>query len=88
MWVTAYAVPLGFVAIIRSLTLINTSGSPLGWILGFNSGHQLLRESALGSSVAEYRDVWLIMEEGDQLQWQIDAGSLQTSVHGQLLTIV
>jgi hypothetical protein len=86
-WIDAYAVPTGFKVLVRYLTGINTGPDPSTLILGYGSGHQILRWTAQPPNTVLEVGVWIVYEELEVIQWQISASSWQVSLHGQLLRL-
>jgi hypothetical protein len=87
VWVDAYTVPAGYKALIRGLTAINTGPSAADLILGFGSGHQVLRFSAMAPASVVQITPWVVFETGDVIQWSISTSSFQVGIFGQLLLL-
>ena len=88
VWVDAYTVPTGSTALVRFVTVINTGADTSLLILGYGSGHQVLRWAALAPGDVIALPVWIVFQEGETIQWQAHLSSFQTSLHGQVLSSV
>jgi hypothetical protein len=88
VWVDAYTVPSDTTALLRFVTVINTGAATSLLILGYGSGHQVIRWAALAPGDVVFTPVWIVWDAGDVMQWQCHDSSFQVSLHGQLLSAV
>ena len=85
-WTSLYTVPSGKVFILRRCTVVNLSGGAMNFILGMNSSLQWLLLNAMANSTSADIDTWLVYEAGDVVSCYNDHGTIEVSVHGQLLS--
>jgi hypothetical protein len=86
VWVDAYTVPSDSTVLLRYVTAINTGAATSLLILGYGSGHQVIRWAALAPNDVVLETVWVVFEAGETIQWQAHDSSFQVSLHGQLLS--